>query len=744
MSSQYDKDAWRQHRVPTFIDLEDTVFGGLSWTQIVGVVISALSGFGIYMILGAMPTMARFVIAGIIGILLCGIIGIRPGGRSLYILMGEWLAFKLGPRYYGDEVRRLVSRNTMAEGDRRRGKGGLQIRIRVPLTGRAIWLNFFLRIPFKQKRSQISVGCLLAVLAVSAVTSGCSMGKVSAQVPEEYAGKRLYLQSVVTNLDYNINVGGRSATVAVKAAAPLEQALVRVNENTVSVQELNANRTRVGPAVNKSTGTTIMPVAAIDTGDEFIFNRIFLGDQLNTRPYCDIHLGGDGFYLNPDISPPQYRFRYHSKDCRIRPAYIAGGEPLSPEDTISKPFVSINWIDRKQNQGALSIDKAMLPFPDPHIESVALETIDVNTGEILNINEMCNMADVRVMSMGIQSERPSSIPPAGDYFDGRSGRRIAGVVRVCPLEASHRIARVILPRMPVFAAGVTDYEIWLRPYAETLKPEDIVSRATVRVRDGNGSQVFEGQVAKMGDPGFNPLQPNILKFNVAPPYYEPKVFTTDLDTVTLQIEVEVEHAIKAIRPVHQPIQFWPKREETHITACGCSRSGGSCNAGGRCRCSCRSRTTSAVFLYWEDHYRVDEADKQFLPTDPSAEIVMVFKQTMLFEMMKFTFDRAYEEFIYVTPTPEPGELREAPYHDDGDTIGLWDGDPLICSDAVGYDSEGRWTGWVWVETGVNSQGEAYGGCRRAYGCKLHIPVVEEPFGAGGTPTEADYECVKQR
>ena len=59
MSTDYDKDAWRQHKVPTFIDLEDTVFGGLSWSQIVGVVISAMTGFGAYMVLGAASTLVR-------------------------------------------------------------------------------------------------------------------------------------------------------------------------------------------------------------------------------------------------------------------------------------------------------------------------------------------------------------------------------------------------------------------------------------------------------------------------------------------------------------------------------------------------------------------------------------------------------------------------------------------------------------------------------------------------------------
>ena len=62
---------------------------------------------------------------------------------------------------------------------------------------------------------------------------------------------------------------------------------------------------------------------------------------------------------------------------------------------------------------------------------------------------------------------------------------------------------------------------------------------------------------------------------------------------------------------------------------------------------------------------------------------------------------------------------------------------------VAQDADGRWTGWLWVPPGVNSKGEAYGGCRRAFACKLNVPEQEEPFGPGGTPTEEDYECVNR-
>ncbi len=742
-----DSNSWRYHKVPTFADVEDAVIGGLSGKQLVGIVIALVSGFGVFQILGALPMMPRLLACAVVASIIAGLIAIRPGGRSLFMYLLDWVLLYLGPRYYGDRVTSLVSSKAIDDVDRKRGKGGVEMVVRMPLPGRSFWMNIFFRVPFKRARSKVQIGALALAgcvgMALSTMTA-CSSDVVRAQVPEEYAGKRVYLQSIVANLGNDINMGGQSVSVQLKAAAPLKWAGPRVNETLQSVYELDANRTRVSPGWRRvgSVGE-IEPVVALETGVEFSFEDIYIGDRLDLRPYCDVSTGLDGHYINPDLSPPLRSRRVRSKDCRIRPPGVLGSERLSVDDALSKPALSINWEDRKQNQGALSIIRSMLPFPGPSLEKISVEDIDSGGAELLNIDALCKMNDTNVISLGVQSDRPAA-PPTPDYFDGQSGRRIAGEVRTCPLASTaFRVARVVLPETIVFAAGNSDYEISVRPAVDTFRAEDVVNYATLTVFDGAGGAIYSKPVPKAGDAEYDPLKPDTVKFNIAPPAYEPKKFSTDLDTAIIQIQIELEHVVTVIRPVYQPIAFYPERRESHITSCGCSRSGGSCSSG-RCSCSCSSRSSSAWFTYWEDHYRVDELDREFSPDDPAAEVLLLFRQTLLFEPMAVTFERPYRDFVYLEPTPEPGEVREKPYFSLGDRLGLWDSDPLICGPGVAQDDEGRWTGWLWVEPGVNSQGESYGGCRRAYGCKLDIPAVEEPFGPGGTPTEEDYECINRQ
>ena len=742
-----DSNSWKYHKVPTFADVEDAMLGGLSGKQLVGIVIALLSGFGIFQILGALPMMPRLLVCAAVASIVAGLIAIRPGGRSLFMYLLDWVFLYLGPRYYGDRVTSLVSSRAIDDEDRRRGKGGVQIVVRIPLQGRSYWMNMFFRVPFKRARSRVQIGAVLLAgclgMALSTITA-CSSDVARAQVPEEYAGKRVYLQSIVANLSNDISTGGQAVSVQLKAAAPLKWAGPRVNETLQSVYDLDAHRTRVSPGWRRvGSAGEIEPVAALETGDELSFMDIYVGDRQDLRPYCDVSTGVDGHYLNPDLSPPMRSRRVHSKDCRIRPPGETGSERLSVDEALSKPALSINWEDRKQNQGALSISRSMLPFPGPSLEEISVEVIDSGGAELLNIDALCKMNDTNVISLGVQSERPSS-PAPPDYFDGQGGRRIAGEVRTCPLASTaFRTAKVILPETVVFAAGNTEYEIKVRPAVDTFRAEDIVNSATLTVLDSAGSSIFSKIVPKAGDADYDPLRPDTVKFNIAPPAYEPKQFSTDLDTAIIQIQIEIEHAVTVIRPVYQPIAFYPKHTVSHITSCGCSKSGGSCSGSGSCSCSCSSNSTSALITYWEDHYRVDEMDREYLPDDPTAEVSLHFSQTLLFEPMAVTFEQPYQDYVYVEPTPEPGELREKPYFSLGDRLGLWDSEPLFCGPGVAEDDEGRWTGWLWVEPGVNSQGESYGGCRRAYGCRLDIPAVEEPFGAGGTPTEEDYECISR-
>ena len=740
---------WRYHKVPTFADAEDTVIGGMSGKQILGIVLALVSGYGVFLIFGALPMMPRLIICAVVASVVAGLIAIRPGGRSLFMYLLDWVLLYLGPRYYGDPINKLVSGVAIDDDDRRRGKGGIQMVVRVSLPGRSFWVNVFFRVPFKRARSRVQLGAVALAVCLSVGLFGstaCSTDVVNAQVPNEYAGKRVYLQAVVADLRQNLNVGGQAVSVELKAAAPLKWAGPRVNETLQSVYELKANRTRVSPGWTMVGGAReIEPIEALEKDEEFGFEHIFVADRLDLRPYCDVSTGVDGHYVNPDITPAKRARRIHSKDCRIRPPDDDRTSELSVDEALSKPTLTINWQDRKQNQGALSIGRSMLPFPGPSLEDISVNVTDAGGAELLNIDSLCKMNDTNVVSMGIQSSRPDTATAVSDYFEGQDGRRIAGEVRTCPLAVSaYRIARVILPETIVFAASNSDYEIKVRPLVETFRAEDVVNSATLTILDSAGGAIYSRPIPKPGDGDFDPLKPDTVKFNIAPPYYEPKVYATDLDRAIIQIQVDIEHVVTVIRPVYQPIAYYPKKEVSHITSCGCSKSGGSCNSNGRCSCSCSSRSTSANFIYWEDHYRVDEMDRQFLPDDPASEVALLFTQTLLFEPITVTFDEPYTEFVYMEPTPEPGEVRESPYVGEGERIGLWDGEPLICGPGVTEDDEGRFTGWLWIAPGVSSYGEAFGGCRRSYACKLDLPAAEEPFGPGGTPTEEDYECINRR
>ena len=494
----------------------------------------------------------------------------------------------------------------------------------------------------------------------------------------------------------------------------------------------------------------IRTVQALTTGQEFVFENVYLGDsgtQVGTddiRPYCDIAMG-EGQYIHQS-SPPRISYRAHSKDCRIR---AQGGnvdlfEGLAARDAISKPVLSVNWQDRKRNQGALTIGVGMLPYPGQAVISVTpVERIADGEAILLDRHEICNGRLIKIVSLGIQGERPAN-PGTDDYFEGESGQRIAGVVKTCPLVALTNV-EVILPEMAVFAAGESDYEIKVRPVVSTLEPLNIVNRATLFVLDKEGTaELVELNVPKPGEAGFDPLNPNTVKFNIAPPALEDKRNSTDPDSAIIQLRVDLEHRVTVKRPVYQPIEQFDEHGVQHIYTCGCSKSGGTCSpGGGSCSCSCSSNHTRRYFKYWDPHYRVDAEDREYLPDSDDSNVELVFEQSFLFEKMLVTFDRPYEELVYVDPTPEPGEVREPDYYEEGRVVGLWDGEPLHCGPGVAQDTEGRWTGWLWVETGTNSNGEAYGGCRRAFACKLKIPEQEEPFGPGGMPTEEDYECINK-
>ncbi len=749
MTTERDaREAWRTHEVPTFTQTEDTWLFGLTAKQLLGVVLAVVLGYVVFQFapLWFLPSMVRVGIAAVVGVLVAGFVAIRPGGRSMFGILSEYISFRFGARYHVSEVRDLVRRRPMERVQRRRR--GTHLRVPVPLTGRTISLE--VRLPFGSGGSGGPAAGVLLLAVSGVVLAGCGFDSAEAQVADDYRGRRVYLQSIVVRLGGSINEGAQAATIRLRAAASLKEAGPRVNETLQSVTELKSHGTRVLPAWTVVGGAGAIPAReALGAGEEFVFENIYLGDPGgrllpeggDIRPYCDIAMR-EGHFINRQ-SPSRISYRMHSEDCRIR---AQGGsvddvEGLSARDAISKPVLSVNWQDRKRNQGALSIGEGMLPYPKPRVISVVpVEEILDGEAALLDRHKICNGNDVEIVSLGIQTERPDD-PGAEDYFEGETGQRIAGEVRTCPLVAPENVS-VMLEEMAVFAQGNSDFEIRVRPVVSTIQPLDIVNSATLFVLDGEGNEVWQGQVPKPGDAGFDPLKPDTVKFNVAPPVLEDKRNSTDPDSAIVQLRLDLEHRVTAKRPVYQPIVHYDRRVERHISSCSCScsRSGG-CPGG--CSCSRNSSRSYADYEYWPEHYRVESEDRQYLHESEDSNVVLIFEQSFLFEKMLVTFDRPYEELVYIDPTPEPGEVREPDYYEEGRVIGLWDGEPLYCDSGIAQDDEGRWTGWLWVQPGTNSKGEAYGGCRRAFACKLNIPEQEEPFGPDGTPTEDDYECINR-
>lgn len=735
-----DRDAWRTHEVPTFTQAEDTWLFGLTAKQLLGVVIAVVLGYVVFQFapLWFLPLVVRIGIGAVVGALAAGFVAIRPGGRTMFGIIREYLSFRFGARYHVNEVRDLIRRRPMEQPRRRRRRRRTHLRLSVPLPGRTV--TFQIRLPFGRGGGNAATGMLLLVAAAS--MAGCGMDRAQAQVADDYRGRRVYLQSVVVKLSGPVNEGAQAATIRLRAAAPLKEAGPRVNETLQSVTELESHGTRVLPAWTKvGSEGPVAPSHALGVGDEFVFENIYLGDLRDIRPYCDIAMR-EGHYVRRQ-SPARISYRAHSEHCRIR---AQGGavddvEGLSVRDAISKPVLSVNWQDRKRNQGALSIGEGMLPYPKLRVISVTpSEEIHDGDAILLDRHEICNGNDVEIVSLGIQSERPAN-PVVDDYFDGETGQRIAGEVRTCPLVAPHNV-RVILEEMAIFAQGNADFEIRVRPVVSTLMPQNIVNSANLVVLDRNGVEGPEFQAPMPGDADFDPLKPDTVKFNLAPPVLEDKRNSTDPDSAIIQLRLDLTHQVTVKRPIHQPVEHYDRRVESHISSCSCSCSrSGSCPGG--CSCSKNSSRSYADYEYWPEHDRVEKDARQYLPDSEEANVVLVFEQQFLFEKMLVTFDRPFEELMYVDPTPEPGEAREPDYFEEGRVIGLWDGEPLHCDSSIVQDDEGRWTGWLWVTPGINSKGEAYGGCRRAFACKLNIPEQEEPFGPGGTPTEDDYECVNR-
>ncbi len=752
-----EDNSWRRHEVPTYTEAQDTFLFGLSFRQLIAIVIGCGVGYAVYQVLWFLGFWYRIGAGGVVVVLSAAFIALKPGGRSLFGVLFELISYQFRSKHYSDLVRHIISTGPIDQFRPQRKRKTLTIPI--PTPSNTIYIR--LRLPIGGRRGTAEV-IALALLSSVVFGSFACFGPAEAQSPGHYIGKRVYLQSVVINYGGSTDEGGKAVTVRLKAAAPLRWAEPRVLESLQSPTERRAQGTTFEPAARYSSGlyvggrSTILAIYGIASGEEFAFEDVLLNDTRQIRPYCDIPLetGHLRYYDGGDV----YFFRHHSANCRIiQPLEFAlnGADirenGVSGEYSVSRPNMTVQWEDIRRNKGALGIGGPLIPWPAPTLYKMEQELIDTGA-ELLNPFVLCDPREIEVMSLGIQSEKPVDHGDE-DYFEGRSGQVIAGEVKVCGLEKGDRMADVGLPETVVFAEGNTEFEIKVRPIVSTLLPENVDNRATLFVHALIGADDYFGnsagyKVPKMGDSEFDATKPNVVKFVAPVPggSIADKVNDGELDLTRFQFELVVDHIVTVKRPVYQPIQTFEEFGVPHIYQCRCSCSGGGCTSTcGSRSCNSNSNPRMRYFKYWDPHFRVDDEDRSYLPDDPSSDVMLHYTQTFTFEATYVSFDKPFVSLVYVEPTPRAGRLPEPDYYDEGGSLGYHGGfstgSELVCGPDVGT-VDGEPTGWVWVAPAVNSQGEAFGGCRKDYVCKLDVPPQEEVFGPGGIPTEEDYECVE--
>ena len=732
MVTERDDHSWRRHEVPTYTEAQDTWLFGLSFRQLIWVAVGGGLGYAAYQSSGFLPFFGRVGLGALVLLLTITFVAIRPGGRSFFAVIRDLLAYRFGSKHYSDLVRHLVTTEPVERFRPQRRRKTLTIPIPLPNNTKYISL----RLPVGGRGIKASALRLAAGVSLFGA-SGCFFTEdAEAQSIPHYIGKRVYLQAVVVDFKND----KETASVYMKAAAPLRRASPRVVESVQSVLEADAHSTAVETAFRED-GSLFQPLMSIPTEEEFAFEDISLSDMNGIRPVCDIPLRYEQKMLSGDAFTENH-FRFSSEDCRlVLPSDVPNDLDvgLSSEFSISKPDIAVQWEDVRRNKGSLNVEGSFFPFPKP-TKNRMKRTFNNKDAELLNPRELCDASKVQLRSLGVQSEA-SGIVRANDYFDGKAGRRLAGVIEMCPLEASGRKARVLLPEMAVFAEGSSDFEIMARAVVESETDADVTNTAQLVVLepagDGNTFKSIDTlDVPLSGEPGYDPALGGAFKFNIPIDEFTQltKKIGTERDEIRFALRLIVTHEVKVKRPAHQPIDFYPQLLVDHIE---------------RGSVSCTSTQTMKEYEYYPDHYRVDAADREYaLRTDTDAVKTYTFTQTVRFEPTVVAFERPFAPMVYVEPTPRPAYGEKRDYNQPGDFLGYLGGfnalekRGIICGPGVSTVA-GTPTPWIWVEPGVNSKGEPYGGCRQNFGCKLDIPWQEEPFGADGLPTEEDYECLRE-
>lgn len=642
-----------------------------------------------------------------------------------------------------------------------------------------------------------AIGLLAFFVISSAAMYGCGAKGAYAQAGyEHYTGRRVYVQSLVYDLrdpKYFADSGAGSVHIRAKAAAPLTSIEPRVNDSLSGISAVKANTTRVETARTRVDSSTTKAIGldgdkeepayvkgSVGIGQELAWDYVWLAGDHRDRNYCDIALGHLGGYsisgssitaLTKDRS--SFTYRFSTQDCRIRPPVSLTGGALLSETGVasnldfSRPSISLFWNDRRRNKGDFVIGGFNVIYPAPTVKDVNRIRVvapPADEGQhFLDPRTVCEFSSIKILSIGIQSSKPEDADAhkglAGldediDYFDGATGRRVAGQVTSCRLDPPRNL-ELVLPAVDVFVSEekFTDYNMKLQAIVETESKDKIVHDAKLVIKDGNATDADailqeidfvkddtdDDYLPAAFDADRRVLYPSV-KFNIdgsALNYLEKPEGRPDApDVGWIDMYIEYTHTITIERPPlivtekisESPLCFWRTCPET-------GRGSRNCGSDDNCksRCSRRCSGTRVQWFppsgatstkYFGEHERIDADALKHKPGDADAEIVYKFKRRIDFEPIFVTFDEPYEELIYVRPTPAAifGDRKRQVYWQVGDVIGLRNGEDVRCAE----DVESPWT---------HVDGK---GCRLEVACCIQAPVEED--ACGDEISDDEFNC----
>lgn len=607
------------------------------------------------------------------------------------------------------------------------------------------------------------LGMLWAVCSFSGIVA-CGFGGAEAagnrQGWDHYSGRRVYVTSMIYDfrkMDYPTDA---RVSVMGRAAAPLIWVEPRVNDSLQSLTEFEASMIRTYPAPDLTSYQKSKSNVA--RGGDFHWDNIVLGERGGSkRTVCDVGLGSSARVSatgEVKVREAGIFARRRSGDCRVLTHTLDPNTLIVQTSDVARPAISLNWLDERGNIGSYAIEGAMVHYPGPSVYEVKKFEKEGSSqypsikAQLLDPFSVCNVSRIALTSLGIQSGRPGdativhahkdskSQNAADDYFDGKTGRRIAGRLMTCQL-ASETIRRLdsielLLSELTVFKSPAPAVlETKVRSVVTPNTKADVSTRAYFRVLNAGNSLTSEEEIPihdkSHGD--FEPVRISGVEYpsayfiaDVADLTFEekPESRPDAPDVAKIDIIVTFEHTITVERPQEVTGKKYTRSKEqaTYRRSCSCrTRSGG----GDDCSCSCRRRSSSSGSLWCvEDHVRIEDEDDlvRYKPGSDEAKLTFVFDREVHLEPIFVAFDKPYEPLKYVEPTPIPGMVDNQDYVPvDGMIRGASFGDEeIVCSTDIDADE----TGWVYVK-GVNSQGQSYEGCRPNYSCCADIPRIEE-------------------